>query len=46
MTALSVRGVEKRYGGVTALAGCSFDIPGPGIYGLIGPKARVTIMKK
>jgi ABC-type branched-subunit amino acid transport system ATPase component len=37
MSALSVRGVEKRYGGVTALAGCSFDIPGPGIYGLIGP---------
>jgi len=37
MSALSVRGIEKRYGGVTALAGCSFDIPGPGIYGLIGP---------
>ena len=37
MSALSVRGVEKRYGGVTALAGCSFDIPGAGIYGLIGP---------
>jgi ABC-type branched-subunit amino acid transport system ATPase component len=37
VSALSVRRVEKRYGGVTALAGCSFDIPGPGIYGLIGP---------
>ena len=37
MSVLAVRGVEKRYGGVTALAGCSFDIPGPGIYGLIGP---------
>jgi ABC-type branched-subunit amino acid transport system ATPase component len=37
MSELSVRGIEKRYGGVTALAGCSFDIPGSGIYGLIGP---------
>jgi ABC-type branched-subunit amino acid transport system ATPase component len=37
MAALSVHGVEKRYGGLAALAGCSFDLPGPGIYGLIGP---------
>ena len=37
MSALAVRGVVKRYGGVTALAGCSFEIAGPGIYGLIGP---------
>ena len=37
MSVLAVRGIEKRYGGVTALAGCSFEIAGPGIYGLIGP---------
>jgi len=37
MSALAIHGIEKRYGGVTALAGCSFEIPGPGIYGLIGP---------
>ena len=37
MSALAVRGIAKRYGGVTALAGCSFEIAGDGIYGLIGP---------
>jgi len=37
MSALAVRALEKRYGGLTALAGCSFAIEGPGIYGLIGP---------
>jgi len=37
MSVLAVQGIEKRYGGVSALAGCSFEIPGPGIYGLIGP---------
>jgi ABC-type branched-subunit amino acid transport system ATPase component len=37
MTALAVHGVEKHYGGVSALAGCSFEIGGAGIYGLIGP---------
>jgi ABC-type branched-subunit amino acid transport system ATPase component len=29
--------LEKRYGGVVALAGCSVAIERPGIYGLIGP---------
>ncbi|MEE6209610.1 ABC transporter ATP-binding protein [Salarchaeum sp. III] len=33
---LSVDGVEKRFGGITALDGASFDIE-PGITGLIGP---------
>ena len=37
MTELQVAGLEKRYGGIAALDGCSFDIPGPGIYGFIGP---------
>jgi len=37
MSVLAVQGIEKRYGGVSALAGCSFEIPGSGIYGLIGP---------
>ncbi|HEY5900639.1 MAG TPA: ATP-binding cassette domain-containing protein [Burkholderiales bacterium] len=37
MTTLAVRGLEKRYGGIAALDGCSFDIDGPGIYGFIGP---------
>jgi ABC-type branched-subunit amino acid transport system ATPase component len=34
---LEARNVAKRYGGVEALAGCSFAIERPGIYGLIGP---------
>ena len=33
MSKLQVAGLEKRYGGIAALDGCSFDIPGPGIYG-------------
>jgi ABC-type branched-subunit amino acid transport system ATPase component len=37
MSTLQVAGLEKRYGGIAALDGCSFDIPGPGIYGFIGP---------
>jgi ABC-type branched-subunit amino acid transport system ATPase component len=37
MSHLAVQGLEKRYGGIAALDGCSFDIPGPGIYGFIGP---------
>jgi ABC-type branched-subunit amino acid transport system ATPase component len=37
MSTLHVRGLEKRYGGIAALDGCSFDIPGPGVYGFIGP---------
>jgi ABC-type branched-subunit amino acid transport system ATPase component len=37
MSRLEVRGLEKRYGGIAALEGCSFNIPGPGIYGFIGP---------
>ena len=37
MSKLAVRGLEKRYGGIAALDGCSFDIPAPGIYGFIGP---------
>lgn len=37
MTRLSVHGVSKRFGGVHAVADCSFVIAEPGIYGLIGP---------
>ena len=37
MASLKIESLEKRYGGIAALAGCSFDIAGPGIYGLIGP---------
>jgi ABC-type branched-subunit amino acid transport system ATPase component len=37
MTLLSVQGVSKRFGGVLAVADCSFAIAAPGIYGLIGP---------
>jgi ABC-type branched-subunit amino acid transport system ATPase component len=37
MTNLAVSDIRKRYGGVTALAGASFAIDRPGIYGLIGP---------
>ena len=37
MSRLAVRGLGKRYGGITALAGAGFEIDGPGIYGLIGP---------
>jgi ABC-type branched-subunit amino acid transport system ATPase component len=34
---LEATGLEKRYGGVVALARCSVAIERPGIYGLIGP---------
>jgi ABC-type branched-subunit amino acid transport system ATPase component len=34
---LELRGIEKRFGGVRALAGASFAIARPGITGLIGP---------
>ena len=34
---LSVSNLRKSYGGITALAGCSFALDQPGIYGLIGP---------
>jgi len=37
MALLSIAGLEKRYGGIAALAGCTFDIEQPGIYGIIGP---------
>lgn len=37
MTALSLQGLHKSYGGLRALDGATFDIEGPGIYGLIGP---------
>lgn len=37
MTTLRVQSLGKRYGGVVALDGASFDIQAPGIYGLIGP---------
>ena len=37
MSLLRAREVQKRYGGVVALAGCSLAIERPGIYGLIGP---------
>lgn len=36
-TPLSVRDIRRRFGGIVALDGVSFDISGPGIYGLIGP---------
>ncbi|WP_426955404.1 ABC transporter ATP-binding protein [Muricoccus radiodurans] len=34
---LEVEGVERRFGGVRALAGASFTVGGDGIVGLIGP---------
>ena len=34
---LRIEGLRKRYGGIAALADCSFKIEKPGIYGLIGP---------
>ena len=35
--ALSIRGVHKRFGGVVAVNGCTFDVPKGSITGLIGP---------
>jgi ABC-type branched-subunit amino acid transport system ATPase component len=37
MSVLKVAGLQKRYGGIVALSGCSFEVARPGIYGLIGP---------
>jgi ABC-type branched-subunit amino acid transport system ATPase component len=37
MSRLAVRGLAKRYGGISALCGAGFEIERPGIYGLIGP---------
>ncbi|MCW5713143.1 MAG: ABC transporter ATP-binding protein [Bauldia sp.] len=34
---LSIRGIEKRFGGLVALAGVSMDVPAGLVYGLIGP---------
>lgn len=34
---LELRGIRKDFGGIRALAGASFAIDRPGIYGLIGP---------
>ena len=34
---LSISQLTKSYGGISALAGCSFALDEPGIYGLIGP---------
>lgn len=34
---LSVSGIVKKFGGVAALDGVTFDLPGPGIHALIGP---------
>ncbi|MBL8837261.1 MAG: ABC transporter ATP-binding protein [Alphaproteobacteria bacterium] len=34
---LELRGIRKSFGGIRALAGASFAIERPGIYGLIGP---------
>jgi ABC-type branched-subunit amino acid transport system ATPase component/ABC-type branched-subunit amino acid transport system permease subunit len=35
--ALEVRGVTKRFGGITAVDDCSFRLPAGGIIGLVGP---------
>ena len=35
--ALSIRGVHKRFGGVVAVNGCTFDVSQGSITGLIGP---------
>jgi neutral amino acid transport system ATP-binding protein len=37
MAVLAVRGIVKRFGGVEALSGCSFDVEEGSITGLIGP---------
>lgn len=34
---LAIRNVEKRFGGLTALAGVSLDVPEGEVFGLIGP---------
>lgn len=36
-TLLSVSGISKRYGGIAALDGCSFEVPRGSITALIGP---------
>jgi branched-chain amino acid transport system permease protein len=35
--ALEVRGITKRFGGITAVDDCSFQLPVGGIVGLVGP---------
>jgi branched-chain amino acid transport system ATP-binding protein len=44
---LQVRGLVKRYGGLTAVKGLSFDVHGGEIFGLIGPNGsgKSTAMK-
>lgn len=37
MICLEVRDLRKAFGGLQALAGCSFTLDRPGVYGLIGP---------
>jgi ABC-2 type transport system ATP-binding protein len=37
MTDVSVRGLSKRYGGVTAAAGLTFDVPAGEVTGFLGP---------
>ena len=37
MSRLEIRDVRKAFGGLQALAGCTFTLDRPGIYGLIGP---------
>ena len=37
MTVLEVKGVTKRFGGITAVDGCSFSVEAGSIHGLIGP---------
>jgi len=34
---ISIKNLQKSYGGIRALAGCDLEIVQPGIYGLIGP---------
>ena len=37
MTAISVRGLRKRYGGVEAVRGVDFEIAEGEVFGLLGP---------
>lgn len=46
-SAISVEGVDKRYGKVTALTGVAFDVPAGSVVGLVGPNGsgKTTLIR-